>query len=122
MDQAILKDLERRLENWGRWSRSGGRAAGTSSTYKVMRALGYRPEYGEEAAPAVDARDAEVVNAAIASFGRCPETDLLVQVYVYRAADRRRACRLAGVRTRKFDFFLQRAYRRLISALYRDIM
>jgi hypothetical protein len=121
MDQAILKDLERRLENWGRWSRP--RPPGLpSATWTVMRSLGYRPEYGEEAAPAVDARDAEAVNAAIASFGRCPETDLLVRVYVYRDADRRRACRYAGVRTRKFDFFLQRAYRRLISVLYRDTM
>lgn len=82
--------IERRLENWGRWSTVGNRPKGRSSLYGIMVAAGYRQEYADvPSSRAFDERDAWLIDCAWRSLPECEEKEFLVERYVWkRSGDR----------------------------------
>ena len=83
-------DIERRLENWGRWAYSSPRPCGRSALYGIMIARGFQAEYVD--GPSVrsfDERDAWLIDCAWRSLPECEEKDYLVERYCRkRSGDR----------------------------------
>lgn len=129
---AKLLYVDDRLENWGRWARSGGRGGSPLGSAEGR----YRPERvteGEEQtrrtpSVSIDESEASAVDRAIAPANGFPAhwTRMLLAAYVWQA-NRPVVCRAGGINPRELTFELQRAMhaadnrlRRRESALLRD--
>ncbi len=88
MDAGQIADVERRLENWGRWARGEGGNASPNTCASAER-LYVPPREDEQrliasAAEPVNARDAVKVEAAVVRVKRQLDRKFLIEWYVYQ--------------------------------------
>lgn len=91
-------EMEARLDNWGAWCRQRSGASKTSAFYKVLVAIGYQQEnaYGYASATSVDAKDAELIDAAVRMVSDEPEHSWLVERFVWRRSGARALKEIRG--------------------------
>lgn len=85
-DQYSAEEMEERLDNWGAWCRAQPRGSRNSALYKVLVAIGYQQEnaVGRSSLKTIDAKDAELIDAAVRMVKIEPEHSWLVERFVRR--------------------------------------
>lgn len=119
MDVSEEDILTYRLENWARWARER-KPRYRGSLFAIMRDLGFKYEEGKKETPIiVDVKDALEIEAAWAKMKDGIEKRLLQEVY---GSDEPLwiQCRNAGIRPRKFNYYMRRAKCYLHNILCRD--
>lgn len=117
MDAKECESLKLRLDNWGRWAREN-RTQGSSSLFTMMREAGYKPEYTERnERMAVDAADAERVEAAWRQMEDSPEKRLLQEVYGCPNRPLWISCRRSGIRFRNYEHYMLRSLEQISTIL-----
>lgn len=113
------REVERRLENWGRWARARKSVKGRSFLLGIMLDRGWQQENAEPEGPIIksfDELDAVRVDQAWRSIEECPEREYLLERFVWlRQGDRALRC----VPFRRRQEYRDRALRMIFNRLQR---
>ena len=104
-------DVEIRLINWGRWSRQGARAGGTSPLYALMLENGSVMVGGSDPGD-VDPKDAEAMERLIVRRCGKGEREMLIMLFV-RGMSRGKICHEFNIPRRRLEAVLDHIFNNL---------
>lgn len=113
------REVERRLENWGRWARARKSVKGRSFLLGIMVDRGWQQENAEPEGPFIksfDELDAVMVDQVWRSIEECPEREYLLERFVFNRSGERA---LRGVRWERRQTYKDRALRMIFNRLKR---
>lgn len=128
-----MEEIDRLLENWGRWARNGSVKSPVSPTWLVMRALQMygkaeieEPECGERASKPVDEEEALLVNASLQKlpcvlFEDRVGKQLLMDIYLKPWMPFPRLCQQQHLSRWKGEEYASNAKRRLAFIIDADL-
>lgn len=128
-----MEEIDRLLENWGRWARNGSVKSPVSPTWLVMRTLQMygtaeveEPECGARPSKPVDEEEAMMVNASLQKlpcvlFEDRVGKQLLMEIYLKPWMPFSRLCQQQHVSRWKGEEYASNAKRRLAFIIDADL-